>query len=116
MVIGDPQLRHVKGEKLENDHRTVKVRFKLGMTIEEVKNKVDGSDVIVVYTEMNNVNDKSPSDLAEVIVKSMGSVEKKHRTARVAYSSIFKRKDDQTLNAKARKVNDLFSEELSIRA
>ena len=32
----------------------------------------------------------------------------------MAYSSIFKRKDDQTLNAKARKVNELLSEELSL--
>ena len=88
------------------------------MKIEEVKDKVDGSDnsdVIIVHAGTNNVNDKSPSDLAEVIVNSMESVQKKNPSARVTYSSIFKRKDDQTLNAKARKVNELLSEELSIR-
>ena len=90
-------------------------RFKPGIKIEEVNNKVDGSDVIIVHTGRNNVNEKSPSDLAEVIVNSMGSVQKKNPSARVAYSSVFKGKDDQTLNPKARKVNELFSEELSIR-
>ena len=45
----------------------------------------------------------------------MESVQKKNPSARVAYCSIFKRKGDQTLNAKARKVNELLSEELSIR-
>ena len=94
------------------------MRFKPGLKIEEVKDKVDGSDnsdVIIVHAGTNNVNDKSPSDLAEVIVNSMESVQKKNPSARVTYSSIFKRKDDQTLNAKARKVNELLSEELSIR-
>ena len=27
LAVGDSQLRHVKGEKLENDHRTVEVRL-----------------------------------------------------------------------------------------
>ena len=88
------------------------------MKIEEVKNKVggsDNSDVIIVHAGKNNVNDKSPSDLAEVMVNSIESVQKKNLSARVAYSSIFKRKDNQTLNAKARKANDLLNEELSIR-
>ena len=119
MVIGDPQLKHVKGEKLENDHRTIEVRFEPGMKIEEVKNKVggsDNSDVIIVHAGTNNGNDKSPSDLAEIIVNSMESVQKKNPSARVAYSSIFERKDDQTLNTKTRKVNELLREELSIRS
>ena len=86
------------------------------MKIEEIKNKIvssDNSDVIIVHAGTINVNDKSPSDLADVIVNSMESVQKKNPSARVAYSSIFKRKDDQTLNAKARKVNELLSEESS---
>ena len=118
LVVGDSQLRPLKEEKVDNDHRTAEIRFKSGMKIEEVKNKVggsDNSDVIIVHSGTNNVNDKSPSDLAEVIVNSMESVQKKNPSARVEYSSIFKRKDDQTLNVKARKVNELLSEELSIR-
>ena len=67
------------------------------------------------YNHFYKQNDKSPSDLAEVIVNSMELVQKKNPSARVAYSSIFKRRDDQTLNVKARKVNELLSEELSIR-
>ena len=118
LVVGDSQLRHVNGEKLENDHRDVEVRFKPGMKIEEAKKKADTSDefdVIIVHAGTNNLRDNSPSDLAEVIVNTMETVQKKNPSARVAYSSIFKRKDDQTLNAKARKVNELLSEELSIR-
>ena len=77
LVVGDPQLKHVKGETLENDHRTIEVRFKQGMNIEEVKNKVDGSDnsdVIIVHAGTNNVNDKLPSDLAEIIVQVLMSL------------------------------------------
>ena len=49
------------------------------------------------------MNERSPSDLVEAIVNSMESFQKVNPSARVVYSSIFKRKDDQTLNAKARK-------------
>ena len=105
LVVGDPQLKHVKGEKLENDHRTVEVRFKQGMKIEEVKNKVDGSDnsdVIILHVGTSNVNDKSPSDLAEVIVNVSESIQKKNLSARVAYSSVFKRKQEKSMNSFAK--------------
>ena len=65
------------------------------MKIEEVKNKVggsDNSDVIIVHAGTNNVNDKSPSDLVKVIVNSMESVQKKNPSARMAFSYIIKRK------------------------
>ena len=113
MTVGDSKIRHVKGEKVDSDHRTVESRFKPGMKIECVRNKVDASDdfnVIIVHAGTNNVNDKSPSDLAEAIANSMESVQKENPSALVAYSSIFKRKDGHTLNAKARKVNELLRE------
>ena len=95
LVVGDSQLRHVIGEKLENDGSTFEIRFKPGMKIEEVKNKVGdskNSDVIIVHAGTNNVNDKSSSDLAEVILNSMDSVQKKNPSARVANSFTFKTK------------------------
>ena len=101
-MVGDSKIRHVKEKKVDSDHRTVESRFKPGMKIECVRNKVDAGT--------NNVNDKSPSDLAEAMVNSMESVQKENPSALVAYSSIFKRKDGHTLNAKARKVNELLSE------
>ena len=81
VFLGDSQTKTRKRGKLDNDHRAVDVRFKPGMKCEEVKNKVDGSDnsdVIIVHAGTNKVNDKSPSDLAEVIVNSMESVQKKN--------------------------------------
>ena len=54
LVVGDSQLRQVKGEKLDNDHRNVEIRFKPGMKIEEVTKKVDTSeewDVIIVHVK-----------------------------------------------------------------
>ena len=75
LVVGDSQLRHEKREKLDNDHRTVEVRFKPGMKVEEVKNKVggsDNSDVIIVHAGTNNMNDKAPSDLVKVVVNFHG--------------------------------------------
>ena len=76
------------------------------MKIEEVKSTTDAMeeyDVIIVHAGTNNVCDKPPSELAEVIVNSMESVQKMNPSAHVVYSSIFKRKDDQTLNVKAEK-------------
>ena len=87
------------------------------MKVEE-ENKKPGSntdfDVIIVHAGSNNLRDSTPKDLTETIVNTLHKIQKSNPTARVAYSSIFKRNDDQSLNIKGKKVNELLEEELSI--
>lgn len=118
LIVGDSNLRNIKGEKLTNDYRDVEIRFKPGMRIEETNKKVGAStefDVIIVHAGTNNLRDSTPKDLTETIVTTLDKVQKSNPTARVAYSSIFKRNDDQSLNAKGKKINELLGEELSIK-
>ncbi len=68
-----------------------------------------------MHAGTNNIRDKSPQGLVESIVNTMQTVQEKNISALAAYSSIFKRKDDLTLNAKARKVNELLRDEVSIK-
>ena len=118
LLVGDSNLRNVKEEKLSNDHRDVEIRFKPGMRIEETNKKVGENnefDVIIVHAGTNNLRDETPKDLTEKIVVTLDKVQKCNPTARIAFSSILKRSDDQSLNTKGRKVNELLEDELSIK-
>ena len=118
LIVGDSNLRNVKEEKLTNDRRNVIVRFKPGMKIEEANKKVGSNtefDVIIVHAGTNNLRDSTPKDLTETVVNTLNKIQKSNPTARVTYSSIFKRNDDQSLNIKSKKVNELLEEKLSVR-
>ena len=99
-----------KEEKLTNDRRNVIVRFKLGMKMEKANKKAGSNiefDVIIVHAGTNNLHDSTPKDLTETVLNTLDKIEKSNPTARVAYSSIFKRNDNQSLNIKGKKVNEL---------
>ena len=88
------------------------------MKIEEANKKVGSNtefDVIIVHAGTNNLRDSTPKDLTETVVNTLDKIQKSNPTARVAFSSIFKRNDDQSLNIKGKKVNELLEEKLSIR-
>ena len=92
LIVGDSLLRNVNGEKLSNDNRDIEIRCKPGLRIEQTSAQVrkTDSDVIVVHVGTNNVKSYSQQKLANEIG-----------------NTIFKRKDDQSLNTKIQKVNDL---------
>ena len=88
------------------------------MKIEEANKKVGSNtefDVIIVHDGTNNLRDSTSKDLTETVVSTLDKIQKSSPTARVAYSSIFKSNDDQSLNIKGKKVNELLEEKLSIR-
>ena len=106
LLVGDSNLRNVKEEKLSNDHRDVEIRFKPGMRIEETNKKVGENnefDVIIVHAGTNNLRDETAKDLTEKIVVTLDKVQKCNPTACIAFSSILKRSDDQSLNTKGEK-------------
>ena len=68
LLVGDSQLRNVKGEKLSNDNRDIEIRCKPGLRIEQTSAQVGktDSDVIVVHVGTNNVKSYSPQKLARM--------------------------------------------------
>ena len=117
LIVGDSQLRNVKGEKLSNDNRDVEIRCKPGLRIEQTSAQVGktDSDVIVVHFGTNNVKSYSPQKLANEIGNTLEKIQTDNPSAKIAFSSIFKRKDDQSLNTKIQKVNDLVAEALGLK-
>ena len=118
MIVGDSNLRNVKEEKLTNDDRNAIVQFKPGMKIEEANKKADSNsefDVIIVHAGTNSLRDSTPKDLPEMIVNILDKIQKSNPTVRVAYSSIFKRNDDQSLNIKDKELNELLEAKLSMK-
>eukprot|EP00794_Sanderia_malayensis_P015561 gene15561-biopygen13273 len=107
----------MKSEKLSNDQRDVEIRFTRGMKIKQAAPRAGNnhSDVIIVHIGTNNLNSSSqPEQICKDTIDMLNQVQKNNPRSRVTYSSIFKRKDDMSLNAKAMKVNKLLSEELAI--
>ena len=117
LIVGDSQLRNVKGEKLSNDNRDIEIRCKPGLRIEQTSAQVGktDSDVIVVHVGTNNVKSYSPQELANEIGNTLEKIQSDNPSAKIAFSSIFKRKDDQSLNTKIQKVNDLVAEALGLK-
>ena len=117
LIVGDSQLRNVKGEKLSNDNRDIEIRCKPGLRIEQTSAQVGktDSDVIVVHVGTNNVKSYSPQKLANEIGNTLEKIQTDNPSAKIAFSSIFKRKDDQSLNTIIQKVNDLVAEALGLK-
>ena len=87
------------------------------MKIEEANKKVGSNtefDVIIVHAGTNNLRDSTPKDLTETVVNTLDKIQKSNPTARVAFSSIFKWNDDQSLNIKGKKVNELLEEKQAL--
>ena len=118
LIVDDSQLRNVKEEKLSNDNRDIEIRCKPGLRIEQTSAQVGktDSDVIVVHVGTNNVKSYSQQKLAKKIGNTLEKIQTDNPSATIAFSSIFKRNDDQSLNTKIQKVNDLVAKALGLKA
>ena len=72
------------------------------------------SDVIVMHVGTNNLNTSTPEQICKETIDMLDQIQNNNPKSRIAFSSIFKRKDNMSLNAKAIKVNKLLAEELAI--
>ena len=72
------------------------------------------NDVIIVHVGTNNLNTSTPEQICKETIDMLNQIQKNNPKSRNAFSSIFKRKDDIPLNAKAMKVNKLLVDELAI--
>ena len=91
--------------------------MKPGLRIEQKSAQVGttDSDVIVVHVGTNNVKSYSPQKLANEIVNALEKIQTDNPAAKIAFLSIFKRKDDQSLNTKIQNVNELVAEALGLK-
>ena len=72
------------------------------------------SDVIIIHGGTNNVDNSSPEQLCKDVVETLNKVQANNPKARIGFSAIFRRKDDQNLNTKVTKVNTLLEDELAL--
>ena len=116
LIVGDSQLRRVDESKLSNSRRDVEKRFQPGMRIGQAVEKTgkSNSDVIIVHAATNNVASSTPEKLCEETVRTLKQIQANNPKAKVAFSSIFKRKDNMALNNKVKKVNELLETELAL--
>ena len=113
-VVGDSQLLRLDENKHCNQNREVKIQGKYGMRLNQVAKstgKTD-SDVIIVHVGTSNLKTSSPQELSTGILASLKKIQENNPDAKIAYSSIFRRKDE--LNKIAVTVNKLVSDELML--
>ena len=116
MIVGDSQLRRIDDSKLSNDHRDIEVNCKPGMKIKQAISKVGKSnkDIIIVHAATNDVKSSEPEQLCKDVIDTLNQIQNNNPNSRIAFSSVIRRKDDQSVNAKMRKLNGLLEEELAI--
>ena len=116
LIVGNSQLQRVDASKLSNEQHDIEIKFTRGMKINQTVQTAgkSNSDVIVVHVGTNNLSANTPEQICKETVDMLHQVQKNNPKSRVVYSSVFKRKDNMSLNAKAMKVNKLLAEELSI--
>ena len=101
LIVGDSQLQRVDESKLSNRHRDVETRFQPGMRIGQAvdkSGKSNNNDVIIVHAATNNVASSTPEKLCDETVRTLKQIQANNPKAKVAFSSIFKRKDNMALN------------------
>ena len=116
LIVGDSELQRVDASKLSNEQRDVEIKYTRGMKINQAAQKSGKSnnDVIIVHVGTNNLNTSTPEQICKETIDMLDQIQKNNPKSRIAFSSIFKRKDNISLNAKAMKVNNLLAEELAI--
>ena len=116
LIVGDSELQRVDAAKLSNEQRDVEIKYTRGMKINQAAQRAGKSnnDVIIVHVGTNNLNTSTPEQICKETIDMLDQIQKNNPKSRIAFSSIFKRKDDMSLNAKAIKVNKLLAEELAV--
>ena len=117
-MVGDSQLLRLDSDKMSNKHHEVVLNAESGMRVEEAANYVDSdADVIIMHAGTNNLRDSTPKEIAEKVMKAFKNIKKRNPKARLAYSSIFRRKGIAAangMNVKAFQTNKILKEELML--
>ena len=105
LIVGNSQLRRIDDSKLSNDHRDIEINYKPSTKIKQAVSKVGKSDkeIIIVHAATNDVKSSTPKQLYKDVIDILNQIQAKNPTSRIAFSSVTRRKDDQTINTKVEK-------------
>ena len=100
LIVGDSQLKRIDDNKLSNNSKSVKVTAVGGMRIENLMNHVehDRWDNIIVHVGTNNLKEGDSMKITDKLDECLTYIQVRNPDCRVAYSSIFKRKDNLEFN------------------
>ena len=62
----------------------------------------------------NNVASKTPQELCKETMDTLGAIQKNNPKAKIAFSTVFRRKDSHERNSKVTQLNELLSEKLPL--
>ena len=116
LIVGDSRLRRIDDTKLSNDHHDIEINCEPGMNINQAVSKVGKSDkeIIIVHAATNDMKSSSPEQLCKDVIDTLNQIQTNKPNSRIAFSSVVRRKDDQSINTKVRKLNGLLEKELAI--
>ena len=70
--------------------------------------------MIIVHAATNNVSKQTTQDLSKYVLDTLNEIQQNNPQSKIAYSSVFRRKDSHELNAKVTQLNTLLAEELPL--
>ena len=86
------------------------------MKTKQAVSKVGKSDkeIIIVHAATNDVKSSSQEQLCKDVIDTLNQIQANIPNSQIAFSSVIRRKDDQSISTKVRKLNGLLEEELAI--
>ena len=117
LIVGDSRLKRIDENKLSNDSESVKVTAVGGMRKENLISHVehDKWDNIKVHVGTDNLKEGNSMKITDKHDECLTYIQARNPDCQVAYSSIFKRKDDPEFNKCGQEVNDNIKERLMQR-
>jgi len=70
--------------------------------------------IIIVHVATNHAKSSTPERLCKDVIDTLQQIQNSNPNSRIAFSSVIRRKDDQVINMKVRKLNGLLEEELAL--
>ena len=116
VLIVDSQLRRVDEKKLSNYRHDVKINCKPGVKFKQAISKAgkNNKGIIIVHAATNDVKSSTPERLCTNVIDTLQQIQNNNPNSRIAFSSVIRRKDDQVINMKVRKLNGLLEQELAL--
>jgi len=113
LVIGDSMIKPIIANKLSRAHK-VQIKSFPGATTEDLVDYIKPSlkrkpDKIIIHAGINDLKNNNPKTIAKRLKTICNSIKNDLPSAKIAVSSIIKRRDQPTLNDKISKVNSSLS-------
>ena len=117
LIVGDSQLKRINENKLSNNSKSVKVTAVGGIRIENLMSHVehDKWDNIIAHVGTNNLKEGNSMKITDKLEECLTYIQARNLDCQVAYSHIFKRKNNPEFKKCGQEVNDKIKERLMQR-